>query len=728
MSRSGENTTAVRNGRKVIYQLFPHKTGGNGFPYPPLYREPDTDYICFTEDPEVNSSVWKIQVVEDLTKADLELYLEPYAIRWELMPEQIQVGSLTEVYAGTGVITVPGLEELPLVQFDPQKMVPTADEEGNYIYRRNPVYKSGRYNGRPLLLTVGVPVSNQLNTIDRCLSHVKPLLDQLDAELIVIDTGSTDGTVEICKKYGARVIDHPWNGNMSEARNEGIYHAKGEWYLSIDDDEWFEDVEDILRFFQEGFYHSYDQASYIQRNYMDSAGTVYEDNHTLRMARITPELHFEGRIHDALLTDPGLNTVFVLHSYAHHYGFVSDDPEKVREKVMRNVPVLLQDVYEYPGNLRYLFQLANEYRNLHYGETAIGLFARTMALAKEAEDLYRGKNSLVMLCACLWDMDDPKLFQMVKNVGNVFPLTVPEQAYIAWSQEMLAFRTRRAPEQILGYYYEYVDRLEKHQKDPVSGRSQTYYGLAAAEHEGYIMDAKAVAFCAYLAEKEEEKALEILDCLSMERIKNGHIHIAVLIEGLVAEDNVYDAICNKLTAIQWEEWSGDILDAFAAGLRRQPAYKRQLERLPNLLEKMSVSAICFWFEHSEERQTGEVEERLMAYAMHYELESAPIQMHYLSCRVLKEGYVKNRERQDGRKIFHCYLLTLAAFAQRYYNLELLKDTECRAIPLDILAAYRMAVALADGKASHENVELLKQALVIFPAYHAEIKGILTILR
>lgn len=725
MTGFGEGIIDRKRGQKVIFQRFPQLTGGRRFPYPPLYREPDTDYICFTEDTGVTSSVWKIQVVEDLMKADLEPYLEQYVLRWELQPEQIQVGSLAEDYGGASVITVPRLEELPLVKFDSQKMFPTADAEGNYIYRKNPVYSDGKYNGRPFLVTIGVPVSNQIDTIERCLFHIKPLLDQLDAELLVIDTGSTDGTVEVCKKYGARVIVHPWCDNMSAVRNEGIYNARGEWYLSIDDDEWFEDVEEILRFFREGFYRSYDQASYIQRNYMDSAGNVYEDNHTLRMARITPNLHFEGRIHDALLTESGSDTVFVLHSYAHHYGFVSDDPEKVRKKVMRNVPILLQDVYEYPENLRYLFQLANEYRNLHCTETAVGLFAQTMALAKEADDNYRGKNSMVMLCACMLDASDQRLFQWVENMEQEFHLTVPEQAFIAWSREMLAFRTGRVPKQILRYYCLYEERLQQHQKNLTTGQYQTYYGLSAVEHERYIMDAKGAAFCAYLAEKEEAKAMEILNCLSLEQLANGQIHAAVLEEGLAAENSVYEAVCRKVTVMQWEEWSWEILDAFARGYMRKPVHGRQLERLSGLLGRMSVSAVIFWFGRSEERRGEKASQLFFAYAMECEAESSPVQVLCLCAWVLKEEYVRNREAQEGRKIFYHYLYILAAFAERYYNQELLMDAQCRAIPPDIRAAYRMAVALADGKASHENVELLKQALAIFPAFHKEIRDILT---
>lgn len=111
--------------------------------------------------------------------------------------------------------------------------------------------------------------------------------------------------------------------------------------MSIDDDEWFEDVEEILRFFKSGEYRKYGYATYIQRNYMDSEGTKINDIHTPRMALITPELHFEGRIHDALNVGGECRH---FSSYAHHYGFVNDRPEKMQAKFQRNVSVLVQDV------------------------------------------------------------------------------------------------------------------------------------------------------------------------------------------------------------------------------------------------------------------------------------------------------------------------------------------------------------------------------------------------
>lgn len=713
---------AVKNGRKVIYQRFPSAADGRRFPYPPLYREPDTDYICFTDDTRVYSSAWEIQVVENAAQADLEPWLGQYAVRWELQPEQIQTGSLAEVYSGENAAAIPKLEELPLLKFDPEKLIPTADEKGRYMFRKNPVYSGGRYNGRPLLLTIGVPVSNQIDTIDRCLSHVKPLLEQLDAELLVIDTGSTDGTAEVCRSYGARVISYPWCGNMSAVRNAGICNAKGEWYLSIDDDEWFEDVEDILEFFVHGVYQEYDFATYIQRNYRDSAGTVYNDYHTLRMARITPGLHFEGRIHDALQAEPGFGRIGVLHSYAHHYGFVSDNPERRQEKFLRNASLLLQDIYEYPENLRYLFQMAQEYAAVFQNETAVRLFLKTIAMAEETGFKSQGKNSVVLLLRTFYVMRDQRLFQWAEGLLPLFPLTAAEKACIAWYQETLAFLTDRAPGQVLEYYEVYENALQEYRKDPALNQGTTFFGLMAVEQEPCIMDAEAMAFCSYLGAGREEDALEILPRIFLEKIPEQRI--SVLAAGFAAGDKVYEAVCSKIAPMQWEEWKEEILNAFVLGIERDSVCRQQMERLSGLLSRMSVPAVRSWFEHAGDRRGGKAGGRLLEYAMDCGIEKDSVQALCLCTEVLKEAYVRNRKEENGKEIFYRYLFTLALYAEHYYNPDLLIDAEDRTVPSNIRAAYRMAVALADGKPSHENVMLLKQALAIFPPFHEEIRGIL----
>ncbi len=106
------------------------------------------------------------------------------------------------------------------------------------------------------------------------------------------------------------------------------------------------------------------------------------------------------------------------------------------------------------------------------------------------------------------------------------------------------------------------------------------------------------------------------------------------------------------------------------------------------------------------------------------MEESPVQELALCARVLKEEYVKRRESEEGKRFLYAYIMATGAFAERYYKPEHLLDASRRVVPPDICAAYRMAVALADGRADSENVALLKQALEIFPAFHEEIRSIL----
>lgn len=712
-----------KNQKKVIFQKFSGKGNGVLFPYPPLYKEPDTDYICFTDCEEVYSSHWKIQRVAHLEQEELEPYLEQYALRWELKPNQIQMGPLSMDLERENVITVPATEELPLIQFEESRFVPTADAEGKYGYRRNPVYQGGSYEGRELLLTIGVPVSNQIDTIERCLSHVKPLLDELDAELLVIDTGSTDGTVEVCRRYGARVVSHPWCDNMSVVRNEGIYHAKGLWYMSIDDDEWFEDVEDILSFFRQGTYKEYDAAQYIQRNYADMQGQLFEDVYCTRLAKITPELHFEGRIHDMLLIQ-GCNKA--LKSYVHHYGFVNDRPERVRAKFMRNAAALLYDIYEYPLNLRYRLQLANEYKCIESYDAAVQLYAQLAALALETGDKYFGKDGVVGLLFCLYNKEDGRLYPWAEYLESLFPLTAAERGGIAWCLTNMAYRNKQPAGRVLAYYTCYEQWLEQHRREPELSERNTFYGLEMVEHEFFIMDAEAIGYCSAAKIGEEEKACEILRRFSLEEAERRLF--PMLIEGLAGGDQVYGELCRKITAMQWEEWSETILNAFALSLKRDGIWRRQLSRLPEILARISVSAIITWIERSKEKRTGKIGERLYEYAMTGVGEEGCLQVFCLCAWLLKEAYVAHRKEEKGRAILYHYIAVTGVFAEQYYHHNQLMDGASCVISPDIRAVYRMAVALADGRANSTNVALLKQALEIFPPFHEEIRSVLKELR
>ncbi len=86
---------------------------------------------------------------------------------------------------------------------------------------------------RGATLSLCMIVKNEVRSLAKCLSSVKNIVD----EMIVVDTGSTDGTRDIAEVFGAQLYDFPWNGNFSEARNYSLGRANGDWVLVLDADE-----------------------------------------------------------------------------------------------------------------------------------------------------------------------------------------------------------------------------------------------------------------------------------------------------------------------------------------------------------------------------------------------------------------------------------------------------------------------------------------------------------
>ena len=88
-------------------------------------------------------------------------------------------------------------------------------------------------SSRPPFLSACMIVRDEENNLHRCLTSIKDVVD----EIVVVDTGSEDRTVEIAKSFGAKVFHHPWEGDFSKHRNQSISYAKGKWIFIIDADE-----------------------------------------------------------------------------------------------------------------------------------------------------------------------------------------------------------------------------------------------------------------------------------------------------------------------------------------------------------------------------------------------------------------------------------------------------------------------------------------------------------
>lgn len=190
-----------------------------------------------------------------------------------------------------------------------------------------------------MLLSIGMIVKNEEKNLDRCLSALKPILENVDSELIIADTGSDDNTVEIAKKYTDNVFYFEWINDFAAARNSTLDRAKGEWFMFVDADEFFQSCDPLISFFNSGEYKKYNAATFVQRNYGSVSMTTFSDFNAPRLSKIHPGTRFEFAIHEGFNI---FNTpIKILDAVADHIGYIHDDDEETaKKKCARNYPLL----------------------------------------------------------------------------------------------------------------------------------------------------------------------------------------------------------------------------------------------------------------------------------------------------------------------------------------------------------------------------------------------------
>ncbi|MBQ8613094.1 MAG: glycosyltransferase [Ruminiclostridium sp.] len=193
-----------------------------------------------------------------------------------------------------------------------------------------------------MLLTIGMIVKNEEKYLERCLNGIKPILEQVDSELIIADTGSTDRTVEIAKQFTDNVFYFEWIKDFAAARNSTLEKAQGEWFMFVDADEIFEACDEIIHFFNSGEYKKYNSASYIVRNIVRRGDKVsYSDFRAPRMTKILPATKFHKPVHECFTTygEP----LKLLNDAAMHYGYANtSDSDEAKAKFIRNTEILMK--------------------------------------------------------------------------------------------------------------------------------------------------------------------------------------------------------------------------------------------------------------------------------------------------------------------------------------------------------------------------------------------------
>jgi glycosyltransferase involved in cell wall biosynthesis len=96
-------------------------------------------------------------------------------------------------------------------------------------------------------ISIALITLNEESNLPRTLESVTPLVRDGQGEIIVLDSGSTDRTLEIARSYGAKIFSEPWKGFAAQ-KNSAMEKAAGDWVLQLDADEALEPelVEEIV--------------------------------------------------------------------------------------------------------------------------------------------------------------------------------------------------------------------------------------------------------------------------------------------------------------------------------------------------------------------------------------------------------------------------------------------------------------------------------------------------
>lgn len=236
-----------------------------------------------------------------------------------------------------------------------------------------------------MTLSVCLIVKNEESCLAKCLESVKGA-----NEIVVVDTGSTDKTVEIARKYTNQVIvgEYKWNDNFAEARNFAIGQCIGDWVLMIDADEELKVPLSVvmgnIQFAEENKKKTIDVMLRSKRG-----GEVHRFP---RLFKRCPEVFFKGAIHNYLsIVEENSSDIVIEYGYSEAH---KKDPD-------RSFRILAKEVKRNPQCVREKYYLAREYWYRKDYKSALQWWGRYLQVATWPPEI---ADALLMQARCLWQL------------------------------------------------------------------------------------------------------------------------------------------------------------------------------------------------------------------------------------------------------------------------------------------------------------------------------------
>jgi len=259
-------------------------------------------------------------------------------------------------------------------------------------------------------------VKNEEKRIERCLSAAS----QLKAEIVVVDTGSTDRTKELAAKYTEQIYDFEWCKDFSKARNFSIEKASHDWILVLDCDEYVEkfDLKQIDEFLDPIFYGHV--GAILRRNQIAGENVCMEDWVPRFFHR--KYYKYEGSIHEQVVHKKGKDySLCEIPITVYHDGYVGSI-EDIKAKAIRNETMLLEDLKTNPNKPYVYFQLGQAASLVGDSEKACNYYEQALTYDVDPQFPYV-QRMIISYGETLLDLKEYEKALQLKGIYDEFATT-----------------------------------------------------------------------------------------------------------------------------------------------------------------------------------------------------------------------------------------------------------------------------------------------------------------
>ena len=232
-------------------------------------------------------------------------------------------------------------------------------------------------------ISICIITKNESKLLKQCLERLSPIAEKYGHEILVTDTGSTDDTLSLCRSFAVSLYEFPWVDDFSAARNFGADHAKNDWILYIDSDEFItkwdeEDLQEQIKKNPVGIGSMrLLMTCGFGRNQYQTLGQVYRLYNRRLFA-------FEKPIHEQIwpINKKTKFIYFSLKIEGEHFSY-GQKTEDLVPKSLRNIRLLEKELAKNPHEPYVLYQLGQSYYMMEDFEKA--LYYYDLGLAEDVD-------------------------------------------------------------------------------------------------------------------------------------------------------------------------------------------------------------------------------------------------------------------------------------------------------------------------------------------------------